>query len=215
MNKFFLLSFLFFSFFLLGCSCPDDERKGEIKLEQKAQEFVTYDGTETLIFEDEIGNTLSFTASRGMEVKLDKLCYHTTCTEAKYDSPSSCEYYDAESRRFTFFSDNNQIVLDVLLFSDHYGFGKPEFYDALQVGYSNGTPSFSAHHLIEARIEGPVELENISLSDLFEEKADIELNGRIFTNILSFEEGALALYFKEGQGVIGFKNTEHTWVIQE
>ena len=215
MNKIFFLSLFAISLFCLGCNCPDDEQKGELNLEQRTQDFVTYDGTETLVFVDETGATISLTAPRGMEVEMGKLCYRTTCTEAKYGSPSSCDYYNTESRRFTYFSDDNQIVLDVLLYSDNYGYGMPEFYDALQVGYSNGTPGFLAQYLIKVRVEGTIDPKKITLSDLFEERQEIELNGKIFTDILLFEEGSLGLYFKEGQGVIGFKNTEHTWIIQE
>jgi len=200
----------------MSCNCPDDELKGELKLEQRAQDFVAYDGTETLLFTNETGDTISLTAPRGMEVGMDKLCYHTTCTEAKYGSPSSCDYYNTENRRFTYFSnDDNEIVLDVLLYSDNYGYGMPEFYDALQVGYSNKIPGFLAQYLIKVRIEGTIEPEKITLSDLFEEQLEVELNGKTFTDVLFFEEGSLGLYFKEGQGVIGFKNTEHTWVLQE
>ena len=137
MNKNFFLGFILFSLFLTACSCPDDEQKGILELGQKAQDFVAYDGSETLIFVNEAGTTISFTAPRSMDSNMNKLCYRTTCTEAKYGSPSSCDYYDAENRRFTYFSDDNQIVLDVLLYSDTYGFGMPEFYDALLVGYSN------------------------------------------------------------------------------
>lgn len=213
-NYVFSLLFLV-CFSWLGCNCPPDEQKGELNLEQKAQDFVLYDGTETLVFKDESGSELNFTAPRGMELTTDKLCYRTICTEAKFGSPSSCEYFDAESRRFTYFTSDNSAVLDILIYSDVYDYGMAQFYDALQVGLSIGAPSLSANHLIEVRIDPPIDLAKINLNDVFIETAEVELNGQTFTDVLVFEQATLGVYFQEGKGVIGFKNDEHTWVVQD
>lgn len=203
------------SIVIMGCNCPADERTGELKLGQEAKEFLSYDGTETLVFVDETGASLNFTAPRGMESSDDKLCYRTTCTEAKFGSPSSCEYYDAESRRFTYFTNDDSAVLDVLVYSDVYDYGMPEFYDALQVGLSIGTPGISVNHLIDVRIDPPIDTTKINFTDVFTEAATVDLNGQNFTDILLFEDALLSVYVKEGKGIIGFKNNEHTWVIQD
>jgi len=85
----------------------------------------------------------------------------------------------------------------------------------LQLGLSIGTPSTSANHLIEVRITPPIDLTKINFSDVFVEVASLELNGQTFSDVLIFEDTLMSVYLKEGKGIIGFKNNEHTWVIQD
>ena len=129
MNRIFGILLLFTALLWNACGCPPDEQTGELTLGTAAKNFLDYEGNETLIFQNSSGTQLSFTAIKGKEVSEDQLCYRTTCTEAKYNSPSSCEYYIAESERFGFFSEDNNVVLDLLLYSDVYDYGTADFYD--------------------------------------------------------------------------------------
>jgi hypothetical protein len=213
---------MFIRFYLLlipallwsACSCPPDEKEGELDLSAEALAFLPYDNATKLTFLDEADNPLVLSLARGEEIERDQLCVRTTCTEARYGSPSSCAYYEAESRRYTFFSADNTVALDVLLYSDVYEYGTPEFFDALQVGLSIGTPSISGHHPIMVRFPDPDPAKQ-PLTDLFEVREDLSLNGKSFRNILTYEEGGLGIYVEAGVGVIGFKNSEHTWVLEE
>lgn len=216
MNRIVFILLIFSGLMVWSCGCPDDEKTGDLGLAQETLSFLPYNGSETLVFENEQGNSLSFTAPRGQEENVDKLCYRTTCTEAKFGSPSSCEYYDAESRRFTYFTEGNAEVLDVLLFSDVYERGQALFYDALKVAYSSTSLSMNTHHLIDVRIDGTVDSTKINLADELKLQATLELNGRLFNEVLVFEEGEnRGVYVKEGVGVIGFKNAQGTWLIKE
>ncbi|MEZ4987507.1 MAG: hypothetical protein R2795_21085 [Saprospiraceae bacterium] len=197
-----------------SCSCPPDEQTGTLALGQTAQDFLPYTGNETLVFVNENGEQETFSLPRGGEFSEDKLCYRTTCTEAKYNSPSSCEYYLADSRRFTFFSTDNTTVLDLLVYSDVYDYGKADFYDAFQIGYSTSSSNVVAHHVIEPRFTGIFDIITLSLSDLMTSKSEITLNGRPLTNVLCFEEGNTAVYVQPGVGVVGYKDASHTWVLQ-
>lgn len=198
-----------------ACSCPDDEQKGELALSAASEDFLSYDGSEILVFKNSTGAELSFTAIRGKESAEDKLCYRTTCTEAKYNSPSSCEFYLAESERFSFFSEDNSIVLDLLLYSDVYDYGTADFYDAFQLAFSSGTPSITGHHIIGPRFTGDFDVNSLAIMDFFTEEATLVLNGVSYTNILAYEDNALAVYIEPGKGVIGFKTLEDTWTIQD
>ncbi|RME92710.1 MAG: hypothetical protein D6772_16665 [Bacteroidetes bacterium] len=202
------------AFLWAACSCPPDEKEGDLSLSDQAVAFLNYDNDTELTFVDETGTPLVLSLSRGEEVSTDRLCVRTTCTEAKFGSPSSCAYYAAESRRYTFFSADNEVALDVLLYSDVYQYGKAEFLDALQVGLSIGIPSITGRHLIVTRFADP-NPDIVPLTDLFEETTELTLNGKAFTDLLRYEEGNLAIYVKPGLGVIGFKNAEHTWVLEE
>jgi hypothetical protein len=208
------------SFFLLGiltwnaCGCPPDEQTGELALSTEAKDFLAYDGSETLTFVNENGESLNFTAIRGREFTQDQVCYRTTCTEAKFNSPSSCEYYAIESERFSFFSEDNTVVLDLLLYSEVYDYGLADFYDAFQLAFSFGTPSISGRHVIGPRFVGDFDVNDLDLMDLFSEEASLELNGQTYTDLLVYTEGNLAVYVEPGRGLVGFKNATNTWIIQ-
>lgn len=197
-----------------GCNCPPDEKVGDLTLTDGSLSFLPYDGNEVLTFIDEAGNTLELSTPNGIETQENQLCTRTTCTEARYGSPSSCEYYAAESRRYTFNSSDQNIVIDLLLYTEVYQRSEATFYDALQAAFSSGTASIVGHHLIEGRFSEEINLSNINLTDFFTALDQLELNGVSFTNILQYQEGDLALYIQEGTGLIGFKNADHTWVIQ-
>jgi len=215
MNRIFGTLLLFAALLWTACSCPPDEQTGELALGSAAQGFLNYEGDETLIFQNTSGVQLNFTAIRGKETSEDQLCYRTTCTEAKYNSPSSCEYYAAESERFSFFSEDNNVVLDLLLYSDVYDYGTADFYDAFQLGFSFGTPSITGHHIIEPRFTGTFDISTLELTDLFYTEALLVLNGTTYTDLLVYEENSLAVYIEPGKGVIGFKNAEDTWTLQQ
>lgn len=206
--------FLAIGLFWQSCSCPPDEQTGEISLTELSLQILPYDGSETLSFLDEMGVPLDLTAPRGEEINTDQLCYRTTCTEAKFDSPSSCEYYAAESRRYSYFSSDNSIVIDLLVYSDVYEYGEPLFYDALQVAFSSGSPSIEAGYAIEPRFTGEFATTELGINRFLMEQESVELNGQSFTDVLVHEEGNLAIYLQEGVGVIAFKDANHTWVLQ-
>ncbi len=198
-----------------SCSCPPSEQTGELALGTLAKSFFIYDGTEVLVFQNEMREEERFRAPEGQFISSDELCYRTTCTEASFGSPSSCEFVAAESERYTFFNEDNTVVLDLLLFSDVYDYGTDEFYDAMQAGFSFGTPSISGIHLLEPRFTGTFEPETLELMDVFEEQAALTLNDKTFTNVHSYEDGSFGIYIEPGLGVIGFKTADHTWVLQD
>ena len=212
--KYFPIYALSLALLWAGCNCPPNEQVGDLSLGDPAKAFLPYDGSETLTFVDETGANMAFTLPRGQETFSDQLCIRTICTEAKFNSPSSCEYYAAESRRFSFFSDGNEAVLDLLLYSDVYNYNSTDFYDALQVAFSIGTPSIEAGAIVEQRFTGDFVENETSVQDFFVLTPTLTLNSRDFTDVLVYEEGNLGVYVQEGVGVIGFKNAEHTWVLE-
>ncbi|MEL7222138.1 MAG: hypothetical protein AAGJ93_12520, partial [Bacteroidota bacterium] len=192
-----------------SCSCPPNEKVGDLTLTETAIAFLPYDGNEVLTFVDETGTELKLQTLNGRETQENQLCTRTTCTEASYGSPSSCEYYAAESRRYTFNNEDQTILIDLLLYTEVYERNDATFYDALQAAFSAGTPNIVGHHLIEGRFDDAINLSNINLTDFLTPVENIELNGTPFTDILQYEEGELALYLQAGTGIIGFKNADH------
>ncbi len=215
MNKLLSLVLLAGTLFWQACSCPPSEQTGELALGSVAKAFFNYDGSETLVFLNDQGQEMRFMAPEGKFISSDELCYRTTCTEAEFGSPSSCEFVAAESERYTFFNEDNTVVIDLLLFSDVYDYGMDDFYDAFQAGFSFGNPSISAVHVLEPRFTGTFEPETLEIIDVLEEQASLTLLDKTFTDVLVFEEGTLGIYVKPNVGVVGFRTADNTWVIQD
>lgn len=208
-----LISFLCTGLLLLaGCNCPPDEQVGNLALSTEALDFLPYTGAETLTFRAEDGSEIRFSAPRSEEINNDRLCIRTICTEAKFGSPSSCDYYAAESRRYSYFSEDNDAVLDLVLYSELYNYNTTDFYDLCLVSLSYGEPAMEASHIIVPRFTGGFDPDDTDIVDQMEERANVTLQDSTFTNVLTREEGDLAVYLQPGQGVIGFKGGGKTWV---
>lgn len=215
MNKLLGLALVAATIFWQACNCPPSEQMGELALGNAAQSFLNYDGSETLVFRNDQGEEMRFMAPEGKLLTSDELCYRTTCTEAEFGSPSSCEFVAADSERYTFFNEDNTVVIDMLLYSDVYDYGTAEFYDAFQAGFSFGSPSIIAVHVLEARFTGTFEPQTLELTDVLEEQASLTLVDKTFMDVLVYEEGSLSIYMQPGVGVIGFRTADNTWVIQD
>lgn len=214
MNKLLWLAIGFAVISWQSCSCPSSEQTGELSLGTLAKSFFDYDGTEILVFRNEIGEEERFRAPEGRLITTDDLCYRTTCTEASFSGESSCEFVASESERYTFFNEDNTVVLDLLLFSDVYDYGTDDFYDAMQASFAFGNPSIAGIHLLEPRFTGTFDPAELMLMDVFEPQVALTLVDKTFTDVLSYEDGSFGIYIQPGLGVIGFKTADHTWVLQ-
>jgi hypothetical protein len=199
---------------LTTCNCPPSEQVGTLALGAEALDFLPYDGSETLRFVAGDGSEMTFTAPRGEEINSDELCIRTTCTEARLGSPSSCDYYAAESRRYSYFADDNQGVIDFLLYSELYTYNTTDFFDVCLVALSIGSPSMEATRVIAPRFTGDFDPRDTELMDQLELRASITLNGQAFTDVLTLERNGLAVYLQEGNGLIGFRANGQTWLAQ-
>jgi hypothetical protein len=211
----FLFAALCAALVLVGCNCPPDEKTDAINLTPEAQAFVAYTGAETLEFVAPDGATLRFTAPRGEEIGEDRLCTRNICTEAKLGSPSSCEYTGAENRRYTFFTTDNGAVLDVLAYTGQSERNSTNWYDAIQVGFSAGTPSTVAHHIIQQRFSGELKRDELGITDFFQPLDSVVVGGVTLRNVLRHQEGGLAVFLQPNKGVIALRANGKDWLLRE
>lgn len=212
------LLLLFCLFTLLtgvACNCPPDEEIGQLGLSEAGRNFLPYDGTETLRFVNGSGQAMAFSAPRGEEAGQDQLCVNIICTEARFNSPSSCEYYLTDNLRYIFVSDDKERLLDLAVFTGLYEWETEHFFDALQVSFSSGTPSIQAGQVIEQRFDGTLTPEETSITNLMQKRESVELNGTVFTDVWSFEQDNLGFYLQPGKGVIALKENSQVWVLEE
>jgi hypothetical protein len=199
----------------LACNCPPDEEIGQLGLSEASRHFLPYDGTETLRFVNDSGQAMAFSAPRGEEAGQDQLCVNIICTEARFNSPSSCEYYLTDNLRYIFVSDDKERLLDLAVFTGLYEWETEHFFDALQASYSSGTPSIQAGQVIEQRFDGTFVPEETNITNLMQKRESVELNGTVFTDVWSFEQDNLGFYLQPGKGVIALKENSQVWVLEE
>lgn len=202
---------------LLGaaCNCPPDEEIGQLGLSAAGRDFLPYDGTETLRFTNASGQVLTFAAPRGEEAGQDQLCVNIICTEARINSPSSCEYYLTDNLRYIFVSDDNERLLDLAIFTGLYEWETEHFFDAIQASFSSGTPSIQAGQVIEQRFDGTIIPEETSITNLMQKRESVELNGTLYNEVWSFEQDNLGFFLQPGKGVIAIKENSQVWVLEE
>lgn len=209
------LAALLLSLLLASCRCPPDKEMGQLSLTPAALDFLPYDGSEVLRFTSVItGETITFRAPRGEERGTDQVCVRIICSEARYNSPSSCEYFLADNLRYIFVSDDQQRLIDLSIYTNLYQQDTENFFDAVQLSYSSGTPSIQASSLIEQRFSGPFEAEE-RFSNLMLLRPTLEINGDIYTDVLSFRQNNLGFYLQAGKGVIALEENTQFWVLEE
>ena len=198
-----------------ACNCPPDEEIGRLGLSENGKNFLPYDGTETLRFVNANGQALVFSAPRGEETGQDQLCVNIICTEARFNSPSSCEYYLTDNLRYIFLSEDNERLLDLAIFTGLYEWETEHFFDAIQASYSSGNPSIQAGQIIEQRFDGTLIPEETSISNLMQKRESVELNGTTYTEVWSFEQDNLGFYLQPEKGIIAIKENSQVWVLEE
>ena len=199
----------------VSCSCPPDEEIGQISLSAAGMDFLPYDGTETLRFSNANGQVWTFSAPRGEEKGQDQLCVNIICSEARFNSPSSCEYFLADNVRYIFVSDDDERLIDLAIFTGLFEWETEHFFDAIQASYSSGTPSIQAGQVIEQRFDGSFTPEETSITNLMQKLESIELNGKTFSDVWHYEQDNLGFYIKPGTGVIALKENSQVWVLED
>lgn len=196
-----------------GCGdlCPPDEKVGEIDLDEDTKAWLPYDGTETLIFSDQDGNELSITAINGKEESIDMACVKQICTEPDdFDPNSTCEFYDAESIRFTFGNLDN-FLADIGCFSEVVRPESEEFYQVLNVTVSYGNAIGTGKLLTKTIPEQAITLADVNQDNPFTLIPSVTLNGQTYNEVLKSEDVNLTVYYSKSQGLVGFETDTETW----
>lgn len=215
MPRLLALFFIFLMVSMSACRCPPDEEVGTLSLSPEALGFLPYSGSEALTFARADGQELTFTAPRGEQLGTDQVCVRTICTEARYNSPSSCEFYTTGNRRYVFVSDDNRHLIDLLLYSALHEEDTENFYDALQVGYSAGAPAIQGNTAIVPRFNGGFVASEVPFSSPLLKVSTVELNGRQYTDVLRRAEGNLSIYLQPGKGVIAISENGNVYTLVE
>ncbi|MEN0050119.1 MAG: hypothetical protein AAF806_23850 [Bacteroidota bacterium] len=210
---------IFFIIAILLCSCngnfcPDDRKVGDLALSSTTQSFNPYNSESRLVFENEMGDSLVFKATNGLEESFDRLCIKELCTEPQIKGNTTCEYYESEANRLVFFSEDQNATIDFLLFSDVVTKDQAAFFQAMRIGFSQVNAFAQAGILSDSINATNINRRNISVQHYFSFVGDIELNGRAFENVYVFEEFSVAIYYNKEKGLVGFDANDVVWALR-
>lgn len=208
-----LVTILFLSIFT-SCKnrgCPPDEKVGKFNLTDLNKSYNPYSGTEKLIFKNSNGDSLTLKANEGKAVTRDQICIEEICTEPKIKGNTTCKYIASETHRFLFRDDNQTMLIDLLFGTDNTQKNAQKFYSFIRLGFSKGNYITSAGKITDVHFTGSFDEEATILNNFLIEKNSIELNGKTFNNVYTFEEEPLKYYYTKDQGLVGFSDPDGTW----
>lgn len=215
-----ILVFFISTFFACNRECPPDEKKGAIELLQSSLDWFPYIGNENLVFASSEGDTLLLAPLNGIEAQNEKLCYETICTEWEFDGPSTCKYYEAESRRLIFTKSDgsssiseDDFLLELLLYQKVYDDEPLGFIDVMRVNFSRNISSAIGEKVVGQHFEEEIDLVQANLDfEELEPVASITLNNQTFTNVYTIKfEPFIQMFYHPQQGLVGFIAESTTW----
>lgn len=202
----FTLSILTFS----NCKtdCPPDKKTGSIQLDDATKAFNPYFGDERLYFKNEAGTEeIKLEAPDGLVTSTDHLCYEVICTDIKFGSPTSCNYYEAESQRINFVNDQRQLLFDLALFSEVLRQDETLFYDEVSMSLSGETINGAAATVSKLRFSEPYDSTELNVQEWLTFEPEVFE----FSNVYVYEGEFLSFYYTKEQGLVGFTFQEEYW----
>jgi len=204
-------------FLMTGCGgcgdvCPPDEKVGELELHTDVRDFISYSGSENLIFQNQNGDSLMLFSGNGKETSRDRLCVKDICTEPEIKGNTTCEFFESETERFIFRNADQTALLDFLAFSELI---RPEtelFRQTVRVSWNFRETLFGTGELVLKIIpDMQIDPSEFNVSVLFEPIGDLELNGKLYTDAFKAQDSQMNLYLNAEDGLIGFETSDEVW----
>lgn len=206
--KYFLVFLTMFTF--SNCrlnKCPPDEKTGSIELDSSTRAFNPYVGDEHLFFKNQDGEEIELYAPDGLTESIDHLCYEVTCTEVEFGSPSSCNYYDAESNRINFVNDEQELLFDLALFSEVLRQDETLFFDEVRMGLSTIDAFGSASTVSKIRFTEPYDSSELNIQEWLTFEPEVY----DFSDVYVYEGEFLSFYYTKEMGLVGFELDSDIW----
>ena len=200
-----------------GCGdvCPPDEKVGELDLDQEVLDFIPYDGTERLVFKNQNGDSLLLFSDNGKEVSQDRLCIKEICTEPEIKGETTCEYFESESHRFIFRNDEQDALMDFLVFSELIRSNTELFRQSIRLSWNFKSTLFATgERVLKIIPDTPVGDDEIDIQVEFEEIGAIELNGKTYSDVFKADDLVMDLYFNISEGLVGFETADEVWNLE-
>lgn len=212
-NTILLISLIALLSLLINCTCPGDEQIGSVSLMKNSLIFNSYNGNETLIFEDIDGNQKEFTVfGEGLHYGNSGIVVEQPCSRNSLDYQSIyylSEYYELGFEAMDCFFYYNLTTYNYVengLYSRD-----TTLYDFFSLSGYIGNESNIDNIDIITSFRGnesviPNDIENFSF------KCDTTLILKRFENVYYIDEGP-TFFFSPNTGVVGFYDGNKLWEI--
>lgn len=191
-------------------------KTGDVALNPISKTFVPYQEGTNLVLKNEANETMTFIATR--EERADnRHCVQYLC-EAFSDpfQPVPCEYFEGESVRNILRSDNDTLLLDILVSTENYEEESTLFYEVLSVYFSGIGALADAQQIVNVQFDSPsLDTSQTIVRNPFVQKSAIVLLGQSFTDVLQSAMGDDMIFYKKDKGLIGLKIRGDLWVLEE
>ena len=206
-----ILLFAYILFLTAACKDPcEDVRTGQVELRSEISDWLPYTDGETIRFFDNAGDTLSFVneyVEEPYRICITKKCETTT---GPFE-PTPCDYYDTRGYRNVLQS-GDSLTVDMLLAVEQYEAESTLFYDYFALNFGAISPIARAQTAPEVHFATPAfDVEKSIIQQPFEQVDTVEINGRLYTDVLKTPTELGILWFEPGGGILGFRYSGVTY----
>lgn len=190
--------------FLSSCNNCSSKLVGEEKLFDNSKSYFPYVDKQNLVFEDQAGELLTFSIE--VDQKPSKNCVEKLCelTADPFKSPP-CEYYECETKSALIKSNDQKWLLGYTIYIDQYQSESTLFYDALIASLSTENVILQGGLPLDPHFtKPPFDKSTLPIINLMTIKAQLNLNGTLFTNVIELNEAGQQLFIQQHRGIIGF-----------
>ncbi len=207
--KYFILILSILAISNCKTDCPPDNKTGTLELADETKAFNPYVGDEHLFFKNDAGDEIELYAPDGLVIGQDNLCYEVTCTEPKFGSPTSCNYYEAESNRIFFTDDNQDIGFDLALFSEVLRQNETLFFDEVMMSFSTENANGLGAIVSKVRFSEPYDSTEFNIQNWLTFLPEVY----DFVDVYVYEGEFLNFFYTKELGLVGFEVDGDTWLL--
>ncbi len=198
-----------------GCDCEKDIEVGRFQLTEASTRFIPYEGTETLVFEDQDGQRYSLTSTEGRVAADRSLPVRELCSEGFFDNQSAV--YRTQYEEVVFATANDEARITAQLRTQAENAERLEdiaVYDLLTVQV--GTEGFGGTlNLLVMEKQNQVSAAQRAMLNLAHFVGDTTLYGREFPDVYRSESGSGKLFYNTQAGVLAIVRSDSAhWVLR-
>lgn len=200
-------------------ACKKDKcesvKVGATNLATESKKFAPYAQDEILTLVNVDGDTLRFIVTKELSTA-NRSCVKYLC-EAFSDPFQSvpCEYYETESVRNILRSENDSILIDILVSIENYEEESTLFYEVLSIYMSEIGSLADGKWITHIQFDTPTfDINQTSIQQLLIEEQEITLLGQTFTNIFRTAVSDNMVYYQKNSGIVALKLNGIVWLTQ-
>ncbi len=203
-----LITLIILDFSSCNRTC-EDVQVGETELSAQAENFLVYEADQLITFKNTKDELITFKAS--ITESEFQICQKVTCRPVDPYKSNYCEYLS--SPIVELFLQSDSTLLGITASVNQYETESDLLYDAIKFNLSHVNDGIQASHITAARFTDPPfqKSDLVDIDHFVQFHGVIDLEGQDFYDIMAFEHGGMAFYFKEYVGFVAFRTKTDIW----